>query len=122
MITVGIVSIIAAIATYSYGSFVQKANRTDARASLSRVATSLEKCRALYSVYNSANCNVAFPVTSDEGFYTITSVFNASGTTFTLTAAPVAGQPQASDGECTSFTLTNTGIQNATGSNAAGCW
>ena len=123
LITVAVVSIVAAIAVYNYGSYIQKANRTDARSTLSRVATSLEKCRSLYSIYNHANCNVAFPVTSGEGFYSVTSVYNASGTTFTLTAAPVAGQPQASDAECGSFTLTNTGVKGASGTGGmAICW
>lgn len=127
MITVAIVAIVASIASYSYGGYVQKANRTDARAALSRVATSLEKCRALYSVYNHANCNVkvdgANSVDSEEGFYKVTGTFNASGTTFTLTAAPVAGERQATDAECGSFTLSNTGVKGVSGSGGnAVCW
>lgn len=122
LITVAVVSIVSAIAIYNYGNYIQKANRTDARSTLSRVATSLEKCRSLYSIYNHANCNVAFPVASNEGFYSVTSAFNATGTTFTLTATPVAGQRQATDGDCTTFILDNTGRQTATGADAANCW
>jgi len=124
MLVVSIVGILAAIMAGYYGSYVIDANRTDARTALSRTATSLEKCRSLYSAYNSANCNVVFPVTSDDGFYSIAQPLAASltATRFTLTALPVAGQAQANDAECTSLTLTNTGIEGGTGTNTAECW
>jgi len=120
-IVVAIIGILSAVAVGFYGNYVLEANRTDARSALSRTSTSLEKCRSLYSSYNSANCNVAFPVASDDGFYSIAAtVFTA--TTFTLTATPVAGQPQANDTECTSFTLTNTGIEGGTPVGDNECW
>lgn len=122
MIVMAIIGIIGAISMNYYGGYVMSANRTDARAALSETATSLEKCRSLYSTYNHANCNVAFPVTSDKGYYSITSAFGANGTTFTLTATPVAGQPQANDKDCLTLTLTNTGIQSATGAAVTECW
>ena len=121
MLVVAIIGILSAIAVGFYGDYIIDANRTDARTALSRTSTSLEKCRSLYSSYNSANCNVAFPVTSDDGFYSIAAtVLTASA--FTLTATPVAGQPQANDTECTSFTLTNTGIEGGTPAGANECW
>jgi len=114
MLVVAIIGIIAAISMGYYGSYVIDSNRTDARSALTRVASSLEKCKSLYSNYNSANCNVtaaSMPPT-DDGYYTITGVINAAD--FILTATPVAGQPQANDTECTSLTLTHTGIQSGT--------
>lgn len=122
MLVVAIIGILAAVASAYYGGYVIDANRTDGRSALSRTATSLEKCRSLYSVYNSANCNVAFPVASDDGYYSITAAIPANGSAFILTATPVAGQPQVNDAECTSLTLTNTGIEGGTGTNAAECW
>ena len=110
MLVVAIIGIIAAISVGYYGQYIIDANRTDARSALSQTATSLEKCRSLYSNYDSANCNVALPVTSDDGYYTISATVLASSN-FTLTATPVTGQPQANDTDCTSLTLTNTGIQ-----------
>jgi type IV pilus assembly protein PilE len=121
MIVAAIIGILGAISMSFYGDYVLRANRTDARAALSEIATSLEKCRSLYSVYNHANCNVSFPVGSESGYYSITAAF-ASPTEFTLTATPVAGQPQANDADCKTLTLDNTGFQDATGSNAAECW
>ena len=121
MLVMAIIGILAAVSMAYYGNYVLQANRTDARAALSQTATSLEKCRSLYSIYNHANCNVSFPVTSESGYYSITAAF-ATPTVFTLTATPVTGQAQAGDAECTTLTLTNTGFQDATGSNTADCW
>ncbi len=120
MLVVGIVGILAAIGTGYYGQYIIDANRTDARSALSRTATSLEKCKSLYSNYNSANCNVALPATSDDGYYTISATV-LTGSAFTLTATPVVGQPQANDTECTSLTVTNTGIQGGTPATNE-CW
>lgn len=120
MMVVAIIGILTAVAAGFYGNYVIDANRTDARSSLSQTATSLEKCKSLYSAYNSANCNVALPLTSNDGFYTISAV--AAVSSFTLTATPVAGQAQANDADCTTLTLTNTGIESGTGANVADCW
>ena len=121
MVVVAIVGILSAIAFGFYGDYVIDANRTDARTALSRTATSLEKCKSLYSNYNSGNCNVVLPMTSDDGFYRITATI-LTGTTFTLTATPIAGQPQANDVDCTSLTLTNTGLERGTGADTSQCW
>ena len=121
MMVVAIIGILSAISIGFYGDYIIDANRTDARTALSRTSTSLEKCKSLYSNYNSANCNVVFPVISDDGFYSIAATV-MTGTTFTLTATPVAGQAQANDPECTSLTLTSTGIEDGTPAGANECW
>jgi type IV pilus assembly protein PilE len=120
VIVVGLVGIISMIAANYFGDNVIKANRTEARASLIEVSGSLEKCRSLYGAYNSASCNVVFPVATDPNYYSITVA--RAATTFTLTATPVAGGPQAADGDCTTLTLSNTGIQDATGADTSDCW
>jgi len=119
-IVVGLLAIISMVATSYFGDNVTRANRTDARSGLTEVSGSLEKCRSLYGSYNSASCNVTFPRATDSNFYSITAALAAS--TFTLTATPVAGGPQAADGDCTTLTLTNTGIQGATGADTSRCW
>ena len=121
MIVIAVVGILGAISMGFYGNYVTDANRTDGRMALTETAASLEKCKALYSAYNSANCNVAFPVTSDEGLYTVAATAIA-GPTFTLTATPVAGAYQAGDTDCTTLTLTSTGIESGTGANVNDCW
>jgi type IV pilus assembly protein PilE len=115
-----VMAILAAVSMMFFGDNVTRAKRTEARAELAEVAGSLEKCKSLYGGYDAANCNVAFPVTTDTNLYQITAVVAPS--TFTLTATPVAGQRQASDADCTTFTLTNTGIKGATGADTKDCW
>ena len=122
MIVIAIVGTLAAISMSFYGNYVTDANRTDGRTAVTKTAARLEKCKALYSVYNSGNCNVAFPVTSDEGLYTVAAAIPANGAIFTLTATPVAGGYQAGDTDCTTLTLTNTGIEWGTGANITKCW
>ena len=121
MIVIAIVGILGAISMGFYGNYITDANRTDGRMALTVTAASLEKCKALYSVYNSANCNVAFPVTSDEGLYTVAATA-ISGAAFLLTATPVAGAYQAGDTDCTTLTLTSTGIESGTGADVTECW
>ncbi|MFV2032556.1 MAG: type IV pilin protein [Gammaproteobacteria bacterium] len=121
IVVVGIIGILAAVSLAFYGNYIISANRTDGRSALTGTSASLEKCKALYANYNSANCNVAFPVTSDKGLYSVAATAIA-GATFTLTATPVAGGAQAADTDCTSLTLTNTGIEGGTGADVTACW
>ena len=121
MIVVAIIGILGAVSMGFYGNYVTDANRTDGRMALTQTATSLEKCKALYSAYNSANCNVTFPVTSDEGLYTVAATAIA-GVNFLLTATPVAGGRQAGDTDCTELTLTSSGIKSGDGADATECW
>jgi len=120
MMVLAIMAILAAVSIQFFGDNATRAKRTEARAALAETAGSLEKCKSLYGGYNAADCNVVLPLTTDTNLYQITAVLAAS--TFTLTATPVAGERQASDADCTSFTLTNTGIRNATGADTSDCW
>lgn len=127
MIVVAIIGILAAVSMAFYGDYVLAANRTDARTALTETAASLEKCKSLYAKYNSANCNVATllttpaGVTSDAEFYTLTATV-LTKPAFTLTATPVAGRRQAGDTDCTTLTLTSTGIKGGTGADVTECW
>ena len=120
LVVLAIVAILATVSANYYGEYVTSANRTEAHAALSEAAGSLEKCKVLYGVYNSADCNVTLPITTENNYYSITGVRNA--TTFALTATPVAGGRQATDGKCTTLMLSHTGETSATGSETAACW
>jgi len=109
MIVVAIVGILSAVALGWYGDNVIAANRSEGRATLTQVAASLEKCKSLFGAYNAADCNVANPVMSESNLYSIDTTTDRTATTFTLTASP-AGR-QLADTDCTSMTLTNTGIK-----------
>jgi len=121
MVVVAIIGILSAVAVNFYGNYIVEANRTDARVALSRISTSLEKCKSLYGDYTNGNCNVVLPMDSDDGFYSIAATA-ITVSSFTLTATPVAGQPQANDADCISLTLSNTGIRGGAGADPTECW
>ena len=122
MIVVAVVGILSSIAMAFYGDNVIAANRTEGRAALAETAGSLEKCRSLYGAYNSASCNVVVtPVATKSNYYSVSATAIAVSS-FTLTAAPVVGEVQASDSDCGSLSLTNTGIKTSTGGNPPACW
>lgn len=117
LIVLAIVAILAAVALPSYQSQVIETRRTDAYAALSRSAQVLEQCFTLFGSYSDANCNIAFPFTSDEGFYSISAVLTAS--TFLLTATPMEGQT--ADTDCGSLTLDQLGQKGSDGP-VTDCW
>lgn len=122
MIVVAIMGIISVIAYGAYSDNIIASKRTDARASLQGIAISLEKCKTLYGSYNSPNCSIANGSSnaSTEGLYDIRVV--SASSTFTLTAAPSTGSPQANDSDCTSLILNNLGQQSGTGADSTQCW
>jgi len=119
MIVVVIIGILATIAYPSYTEQVRQSRRADATSGLLNVAQQLERCFTQFNAYNNAACNV--PATSPEGHYDIAANFPAANQ-FTLVATPAAGSPQASDARCTSFTLTQAGVQTAEGTLGNDCW
>lgn len=121
LIAVAVVGILAGIAANMYSQNIIESNRTEARSALQQAAGTLEKCKSLYGSYNNANCNYA-DFTTESGYYDITEDGTITDTTFTLTARPVAGSRQTGDDDCTSLTLTNTGVKNGTGNDPTECW
>jgi type IV pilus assembly protein PilE len=131
MITVVIATVLVTIAIPAYTSQVRKSRRTDARTALLDLAARTER---MYSTTNSyldgagklttadVGYSGAWPITVGSGYYTVNVVATAS--TYTFTATPVG--PQASDTDCQSFTVDQTGAQSATNSAAADstttCW
>ena len=122
MIVVAIIGILTTVAMGMYGDNVIAANRSDGRAALTATAGSLEKCKSLFGAYDADACNVGNPVLSDTNYYSIDTITSRTATTFTLTATPVAGEPQVKDADCTSMTLTNTGIKGGAPAATNECW
>lgn len=130
MIVVAIIGIISAIAYPSYMESVRKSNRADAKASLNDVSQRLQRCFTAYNSYVHDSCAIGKSldgggkVSSGENMYTIDADGgdDIDATTFTLTATPVTGTSQASDTKCTTLTLSQAGVQGATGTGAANCW
>jgi len=118
MIVVMIIGILSAIAMGFYGDNVIAANRSEGRAALTTAAASLEKCKSLYGTYNHDNCNLVLPFDTDNNYYSVDET-TLNGTQFTLEATP--NGPQANDDDCTTLTLTNTGVKDGTPATNE-CW
>ena len=129
MIVVTVVAILAAIAYPSYQSYMRQSRRSDAQIALVNVANLQERLFTQCSKYatsltaarNCTDLGLNISTTSPNGYYQL-GLVNASTVSFTISASPVAGKPQAADTECTAFTLTNAGVKDATGSNTSRCW
>jgi len=118
LITVAILGIVAMIAIPTYNEQINKTRRSDAKVALLKAAQNLERCFTDNNSYQvSVGCTdyTGSGIPSDEGFYTIVGVQNASA--FTLTATAIGAQ--ASDTHCASFSITNTAAKSATN---ADCW
>lgn len=126
MIVVVIISILAAIALPSYQQYVQKSRRVDAKETLLRMATLQERFFFQESRYSKTIAELGGAV-SPEGWYNITLTnedpcTDAVCNNFKLTATPVDPGPQKADARCTSFIITQTLEQTATGTDSANCW
>jgi type IV pilus assembly protein PilE len=139
MIAVAIVGILATIAATSYQRQVIQSHRTDARTALLDLAGREEKLfsttntySAIPSVlgYGTATTAVSFPVGSSNGinYYNVLittpdPLQPANPNSYTITARPIPGSPQAADTTCTSLIVNQLGQQTATpAANTATCW
>ena len=135
MIVVTIIAILATIAYPSYQDSVRKSRRADAKIMLLDAAQREERFFTQYNTYTTTvvapsgcsgqACGLNYPAnTSPEGFYSITAAAGTTGigSSFVLTATPVAGKSQANDSSCTTFTISNTNLKQATGTGANYCW
>ncbi|MES2823294.1 MAG: type IV pilin protein [Pseudomonadota bacterium] len=125
MITLAIVSILAAVAYPSYMNTVRRSNRAEAKTELMDIAQRLQRCYTAYGRFddpgNLNRCTVYEQMTSiapnyittrGRGFYRITITHpGLPATSYTLTAtANLAPQTLDVNG-CNVLTLTSTGIQ-----------
>jgi type IV pilus assembly protein PilE len=133
MVVVLIVSILAGIAVPSYLSSIRVSRRTDAKTALLDLAAREERYFATNngSYTNSLSALGYSSSTVGNGYYYIqTPITVGAGSTsavatFSITALPVATGPQSKDLLCTSFTITNTGLQTAGGNDVnanVNCW
>lgn len=127
MIVVVILGIIVAVAFPAYLDNIQQSRRGDATATLMETAHLLERCYTETNSYekdSSGDACVDFPVESDEGYYDIDSD-SLDPSTYTLSATPASGSPQADDDECAKFILEHTGeriAENTNGEDSEHCW
>jgi type IV pilus assembly protein PilE len=123
MVVVAIIAILAAFAVPNYLRYGIRARRSDGQNLLLRVATAQERFYSTNNRYGSLS-DIGFvnSTASDKGYYTVAVTPATPATTFTATATPVAGGPQAKD-DCKALNVNNYGQKGATGSTTNGkCW
>ncbi len=125
LIVVAILGIIAAVAIPSYSSYITKTRRAEAMALLTEVAGEQERYFSENNSYAAALTEIGYPadaIDSEAGSYSV-SITAQTATSFTLTAARVAGKPQERDDECGDLTINSIGTKGITGSGSvADCW
>jgi len=118
VVVVAIVAILAAIAFPSYQNYLRKARRADAQTFMMDVANREQQylldARA-YATGSGAltSLNVSTPSTVST-YYTVSVADGATTPSFVITATPVTGTPQVSDG---ALTLDNNGTKTLNGAN-----
>jgi type IV pilus assembly protein PilE len=134
MITVAVLAILATIAATSYTSQIHKSRRTDARSAVLDLAGREEKLFSTTNAYTNdavvlgyATVATAWPINIGSAYYSVT-------VTSPDLLQPVATQPnylitatainsQATDAQCTSLSVDQTGKQsNAGTATPSTCW
>jgi len=127
MITVAVIGILAAIAYPSYQDSIRKSRRADAKSALLNAAQSMEKFYTENSKYTGATLGTGAsdvaPVSSTDGYYTLSFTVAPSAAAYTLQAAPTTKGHQDAD-KCGNFTLSSTGVKgvNSGTLGVADCW
>jgi type IV pilus assembly protein PilE len=150
MVVVAVAAILVAIAVPTYQSQVRHSRRTDAKTALLDMAVRQEKYLTLNNSYSSTASNLGYSalgVSVGSNYYNMyvcvgtattttatttpcTSYTSGqTGTSFVVSAIPVAGSSQVKDTQCLYFAVDNTGTQYSSNSLTGGgtvttatCW
>lgn len=123
MIVVAVIAILGAIAMPQYLREVRKSRRTAAKTTLLDVASREEKFYATQNAYTGltqlaySSSTVQVP-SATQDYYNVTLTLGTPTNGFTATATPQGDQ---SKDTCGSFSVTNLGVQTATGPDT-NCW
>lgn len=118
MVVVAVIAIIAAIAIPSYQESVRKSRRGQAKADLVEAATLAERYRTVNNRYTGFVLAQDVSPSSGTAYYDLEIDVSDDGTTFTATAAPIAGTSQQVD-RCGTLAINQAGARfHSSGSDA----
>ena len=119
LIALVIVAIVSSFAISSYQKSVLKSNRSAAKATLTKIASGEENWRFTHNSYTATVASVSGPIPANVStIYSFTVAATAS--TYSAVATAIGGQLK--DTDCTTFSISSTGAQSATGNAASSCW
>jgi type IV pilus assembly protein PilE len=121
MMVVAVIGILAAIAFPSYQDSLRKGRRADAKAALLDLAQFTERSYTQNNTYSGITLPYTQTPTSGAAKYYNLALASATASTFSLTATPIAGTPQASD-PCGTLSIDATGAKQVTGLSVSQCW
>jgi type IV pilus assembly protein PilE len=128
MTVIVIVGILAAIGIPSYRQYTMRANRTEAKSALLRLAANQERFYLQNNTYTANVAALGFDAAgnSENGVYTIV-VNVANANTFQATATPTPGGgtngvDQTADADCASFTINAQSVRTAAPDPNGRCW
>jgi type IV pilus assembly protein PilE len=132
MVTLVIAAILMTVAIPAYNSQVRKSRRTEAKTALLDLAGREERLYSTTNLYSSTPSDLGygaagatFPMTVGSGYYTVNvtnlvnNVVAGQQSTYRVVATPVSGKGQDLDTQCLTFSIDQTGSQQAT---TANCW
>jgi type IV pilus assembly protein PilE len=123
-----VLGILASIAVPSYRSYLLRAHRTDAKTALLQVQAAEEKFYLQANKYtqdliSAPPAGLGLGNVSSNGYYDLSIEFPVDDQTYKANAAPKAGSGQSDDTKCTQFSITDTGLRDASGPGGRDyCW
>jgi len=124
MAVVMVVGILGMIAIPSYRQYTIRAQRTEAKTALLRLAANQERFYLTNRIYSADPDQLGFVGDiTERGLYSL-RIDGADTTGYTATATPRSGGAvdMTGDSQCATFSITAQGVRTATGSAAANCW
>lgn len=127
MAVVAVIGVLGMIAVPSYRQYVMRAQRTEAKSALLRLATNQERFYLANRTYSLDPSALGFPSNiTERGLYSLAIVVDGASAQvgYRATASPRTGGAanMTADAQCTSFSLTAQGQRTATGSDTTNCW
>ena len=127
LIVVVIIGILGMVAIPSYRQYTIRAQRTEAKTALLRLAANQSRFYIQNNTFTTNLAALGFPAgTSDKGIYTL-AVPVANANAYQATAVPTpgggpTGRDMGSDADCALFSINSQGVRAATPDPDISCW